>query len=89
MAQAVSYKLIIERKAEKDAAKIPHHLRVSIDKAILALAQNPRPRGSKKLTDKEGYRIRVGDYRVLYTIDDTARAVVIYRIKIRSEATYK
>jgi mRNA-degrading endonuclease RelE of RelBE toxin-antitoxin system len=48
----VSYKLIIERKAEKDAAKIPHHLRVSIDKAILALAQNPRPRGSKKLTDE-------------------------------------
>ena len=85
----MSYKLIIERKAEKDAAKIPHHLRASLDKAILAIAQNPRPRGSKKLTDKEGYRIRIGDYRVLYTIDDAAKVVVIYRIKIRSESTYK
>jgi mRNA interferase RelE/StbE len=73
----VSYKLIVERKAEKEASKIPHHLRASIDKAILSLAQNPRPRSSKKHTDKEGYRIRVGDYRVLYTVDDEAKAVVI------------
>ncbi|MCX5843490.1 MAG: hypothetical protein NT022_07045 [Deltaproteobacteria bacterium] len=49
------YKIIIERKAEKDAARIPSHLRTAIDKAILNLAQNPRPRGCKKLTDKEGY----------------------------------
>lgn len=42
-----------------------------------------------KLTDKEGYRIRVGDYRILYTIDDDNRIVVVYRIKIRSEKTYK
>lgn len=85
----MSYKLVIERKAEKEASKIPPRHRGAIDSAILALAQNPRPRGCKKLTDKEGYRIRIGDYRVLYTIDDEAKVVVIYRIKIRSEATYK
>lgn len=85
----MNYKLVLERKAEKEASKIPHHLRAFIDKAILALAQNPRPRVSKKLTDKEGFRIRIGDYRVLYTVDDEAKVVVIYRIKIRSEATYK
>jgi mRNA interferase RelE/StbE len=50
---------------------------------------NPRPHGSKKLTEKEGYRIRAGDYRILYTIDDETKTVVIYRIKIKGKATYK
>ena len=59
------------------------------NEAILALSQNPRPHGCKKLTDKGGYRIRVGNYRILYTVDDKAKAVVVYRIKIRGEATYK
>ena len=85
----MSYKIVIERKAERDAGKIPTHFRIIIDKSILDLAQNPRPRGCKKLTDKEGYRIRIGDYRVLYMIDDKAKVVIIYRIKSRSKATYK
>ncbi|MDD5092506.1 MAG: type II toxin-antitoxin system RelE/ParE family toxin [Candidatus Wallbacteria bacterium] len=41
-----------------------------------------------KLTVQEGYRLRIGDYRVLYTIDDKNKIVVIYRIKSRSERTY-
>lgn len=81
----MSYRLIIEHKAKKEASKIPYNFRSKIDKAILSLGENPRPYGSKKLTDKEGYRIRVGDYRILYTIDDKAKVVVIYRIKIRGE----
>lgn len=85
----MTYKIAIERKAEKEAAKVPLKYRVSIDRTILSLASNPRPHGSKKLTEKEGYRIRVGSYRILYTIDDTAKIVVIYRIKIKGKATYK
>lgn len=53
------------------------------------MTDNPRPYGSKKLTEKEGYRIRVGDYRILYTIDDEAKVIVVYRIKIKGKATYK
>jgi mRNA interferase RelE/StbE len=87
--EVLIYKIIIERKAEKEADKIPFNLRNTIDKAILNLAQNPRPRGCKKLTEKEGYRIRIGDYRVLYMIDDKAKVIIIYRIKIRTKATYK
>jgi mRNA interferase RelE/StbE len=49
----------------------------------------PRPYGSKKLTEKEGYRIRAGDYRILYTIDDEAKVAVIYRIKIKGKSTYR
>lgn len=58
-------------------------------KAIPPLTTNPRPYGSKKLTEKEGYRIRVGDYRILYTIDDEAKVVVVYRIKIKGKSTYR
>ncbi len=83
------YKIVIERKAEKESVKIPRKYRSAINKAILSLVSNPRPAGSKKLTEKEGYRIRVGNYRILYTIDNGARTVVIYRIKIKGKTAYK
>jgi mRNA interferase RelE/StbE len=85
----VTYKIVIERKAEKEAEKIPVKYRSSIDRAILSLSTNPRPQGSRKLTAKEGYRIRSGNYRILYSIDDETKTVVIYRIKIKGKATYK
>ncbi|MDP2646442.1 MAG: type II toxin-antitoxin system RelE/ParE family toxin [Desulfobacterales bacterium] len=85
----MNYKIIIEKKASKEATFIPQKDRIAIDKKILALSVNPRPQASKKLTEKDGYRIRVGNYRILYTIDDEAKMVVIYRIKTRSEKTYK
>jgi len=85
----LTYQVLVEARVEKETRRIPHRDRKRIDQAILALASNPRHRTSKKLTEKEGYRIRVGDYRILYTIDDEERVVVIYRIKIRSEKTYR
>jgi mRNA interferase RelE/StbE len=84
----MSYKIIIEKKASKEARIIPQKDRIAIDKKILALSLNPRPRDSKKLTEKDGYRIRVDNYRILYMIDDEAKVIVIYRIKTRSEKTY-
>jgi mRNA-degrading endonuclease RelE of RelBE toxin-antitoxin system len=51
--EVLIYKIIIERKAEKDAARIPSHLRTAIDKAILDLSRSPRLRGCKKLTEKK------------------------------------
>jgi mRNA interferase RelE/StbE len=85
----LSYRLVIEKKAQKEAEDIPIKYRHSIDEAINSLAANPRPRNCKKLTGREGYRIRVGNYRILYTIDDSIKVVVIYRIKIKSESIYK
>jgi mRNA interferase RelE/StbE len=52
---------------------------------ILALRASPRPQGASKLTGDEGYRIRVGDYRVLYRIDDKDQVVYLYRIKHRKD----
>jgi mRNA interferase RelE/StbE len=85
----LTYRILVEKRIEKDFRRVPVHDRQRIDRAILALASNPRPHGCKKLTDKDGYRVRIGDYRVLYTIDDESRTVVVYRVKIRSEKTYK
>ena len=85
----MSFKIIIEKKASKEAQAIPIKFRSAIDETILSLAANPRPRNSKKLTQKEGYRVRVGNYRILYTIDDAMKTVVIYRIKIKGKTTYK
>ncbi|OGW36773.1 MAG: hypothetical protein A2Y97_13705 [Nitrospirae bacterium RBG_13_39_12] len=83
------YRVVIERKAQKEAAKIPVRYRSLIDETIVSLSSNPRPFGSKKLTEKEGYRIRVGNYRILYTVDDKAKFIVIYRIKIKGKSAYK
>ena len=85
----MTYRILVEKRLEKEFRRIPIHDRQRIDRAILALASNPRPHGCKKLTDKEGFRVRVGDYRVLYTVDDESKTVVVYRVKIRSEKTYR
>lgn len=57
-----------------------------IKAAILALASDPGPAGALRLTASEGFRIRVGDYRVLYRVDDGAGVVYVYRVKHRREA---
>lgn len=53
---------------------------------LLELRGDPRPVGTQKLTADEGYRVRVGDYRILYRIDDRAKTVYIYRVKHRRDA---
>lgn len=85
----MTYRILVEKRIEKETRRIPPRDRQRIDREIIALTSNPRPPHCKKLTEKEGYRIRVGDYRILYTIDDKNKTVVIYRIKIRSEKTYR
>jgi len=62
----MSYKLIIKPKVIKALEKINEPDYGSIKTAILGLADNPRPHGCKKLKGREGYRIRVRDYRVIY-----------------------
>ena len=55
----------------------------------LALAVEPRPPGSVKLAGTEFWRLRVGDLRVIYLIDDTAHLVVVLRVARRAESTYR
>jgi mRNA interferase RelE/StbE len=74
----VSYAVQYRPGVERDMARLPRNTLARIDRAILNLAQNPRPAGSKKLETKNKlYRIRIGDFRIVYEIDDANRIVII------------
>lgn len=59
-----------------------------VDAKIRSLADDPRPHGCIKLAGMEGYRVRVGDYRIIYTVDDTAHVVEIIAVDLR-ERVYR
>ncbi|OGW76723.1 MAG: hypothetical protein A3K16_05715 [Omnitrophica bacterium RIFCSPLOWO2_01_FULL_45_24] len=79
-------KLLLLPSAKKDIDSLPDHIFKKIKEKLLILKDNSRPSGCIKLTSEEGYRLRSGDYRILYRIDDKERAVYIYKIKHRREA---
>ena len=79
------YTLKILPEAQKDLNQLQYKIFNNIKNTILRLAANPRPYGAIKLTNEEGYRIRIGDYRALYRIDDKRKEIFIYRIKHRRE----
>lgn len=85
----MNYQVVIEEKAARDTKSIPKKDLQRIDGVILKLCGNPRPPGCKKLTEKEGYRVRVGRYRILYRIDDRTKVVIVYRIRKKDERTYE
>ncbi|MGK0177212.1 MAG: mRNA interferase RelE/StbE [Lentimonas sp.] len=81
-----SYSIRFLRPAEKDLRRIQKSIIPTILENIEALKENPRPAGCRKLVGSESaYRIRVGDYRVVYTIEDTIRIVEIDRIRHRKD----
>lgn len=82
------YRLLLARSAEKDLRRLLKSDRQRIGKVIHDLADEPRPRGCKKLVDREGYRVRVGVYRITYEVHDDAGEVTIYRIRHRKD-TYR
>lgn len=79
------YRLEVSHIAHRQVRKLPPSTQHRINRAIAGLGENPRPHGTRKLTAREGYRIRVGDYRVLYKVDDEARIVTIYRVMSRED----
>ncbi len=80
------YSLEIKPSAGKELDALNDALFTRIDRRIMALAGNPRPAGCKKLRGyKDQWRIRVGDWRVIYVIDDAAQRVSITRIAHRKE----
>jgi len=81
----MSYQLAILRRAVKELARLPEKDKRRIEADIEALAASPRPHGSKKLTGRDGYRIRSGDYRVVYEIDDRRRMVIVLHVGHRKD----
>jgi mRNA interferase RelE/StbE len=81
----VKYQVRIIPSAEKEMDKLPGLIQRRISGKLLSLENNPRPTGAKKLSDREEYRLRVGNYRVLYTIDDKGRMATVFAIGHRRE----
>jgi mRNA interferase RelE/StbE len=81
------YEILIERAAERDLKRLSAKNFYLIIPHVKALANDPRPRGSRKLLgSKNDWRIRLGDYRVIYEIEDDAKEVRVMKVKHRREA---
>jgi len=82
-----SYRVRFTKSAEKDLRRIEKSRVFSVMEKIEALSVNPRLEGTKKLVGSDAaYRLRVGDYRVIYTIDDGIKIVQIDRVRHRKDA---
>jgi mRNA interferase RelE/StbE len=79
------YEIRLHPEAARGFRRLQNPLRGRIATAIDALANDPRPPGTTKLAGRDDYRIRVGDYRVVYAVDDNERLVLIGRIAHRRE----
>lgn len=82
-----NYRVVLARSGERDLQRLPHDLVDRVIKAIDRLSQNPRLRGVIKLQGRNDlWRIRVGDYRCIYRIDDKQRLVDVTHVRHRKEA---
>lgn len=79
------YSVEIIPKAEKEFSRLPGVVKNRVRAKILLLENNPRPFGYKKLIETDYYRIRIGDYRVVYSINDSSKIVKILSIAHRKE----
>jgi mRNA interferase RelE/StbE len=80
-----SYRVVLKRDAEKELRKIPRPDLQRIVRKIAALGSEPRPVGSQKLSTLERYRLRQGDWRIAYEIEDQGRLVTVVKIGNRRE----
>ncbi len=84
-AKMASYELKIKREAEKEIHGLPKNDLQRIAEKINRLASEPRPNGCEKLKGEEGYRIRQGDYRIVYLVNDEVKTVTVIRVGHRRE----
>ena len=80
-----SYKVLVKPSAIKELEAVPAKDRRKLAAKIQALAEDARPHGSEKLSGQERYRVRQGDYRVVYAIDDAEQTVLIVKIGNRRD----
>lgn len=83
-----AYRTDLTGRAKRQLARLPKDMGIRIGKALKELAIDPRPPGVMKLKSagQDCWRIRVGSYRILYSIDDEAQAVLVNKISLRDQA---
>jgi mRNA interferase RelE/StbE len=83
------YKIVFRKSVMKDLERIPKKDVKRIVATIKSLAENPRPQQSKKLSGDEKYRLRSGDYRILYSIEDDKLVVCVVKVRHRKDVYRK
>ena len=81
----MTYKVTILRRAQKELGALAGEAYDRVRDAIGGLAEDPRPSGCLKLTGRDGWRIRIGNYRVVYEIDDNGQMVTVLHIGHRRD----
>jgi len=81
----MSYNILILPRAQKELAQLPAKVYEQVRDSIRILSQNPRPHSCLKLTGRDGWRVRVGNYRVIYEIDDKQQTVTILHVGHRRD----
>ena len=81
----MKYKIFIEKSALKNLSKIPLQDQSRVINSIQNLSKNPRPPGNKKLSGRNAWRIRVGNYRVIYEIHDDRLIILVISIDHRKD----
>ena len=78
------YEVFLEKRAEREIKKLPAELFYRFIPKLKSLSENPKPPGCRKITGtKNDWRIRIGDYRIIYEIDEHEKAVKVMRIRHR------
>lgn len=80
-----NYKLVIKKSAKKEISNLPKKDLHKIISKIQSLKENPTPIGSRKLSGQNKYRIRQGDYRILYSIEDYLKILSVIKVGHRKE----
>lgn len=81
----MSYRVIFDPGATRELAKLPKAQQQQTIDLISSLSENPRPMGSKKLVDIDAYKIRAGDYRVIYSVKDVKLIVLVLKVGNRRD----
>ncbi len=81
----MSYRIIVPKTVQKQINKLPNTIQARVIESLLSLKETPRPSNSLKMKNSQGYRLRVGDYRVLYDIDDKTQTMTLRRVGHRRD----
>ncbi len=81
----MNYTVILPRSVQKQLAKLDAIVLARIEDSLLALQKAPRPVGAKKLKGRVGWRVRVGDYRVIYEIHDSVLQIIVIQVGHRRD----
>jgi mRNA interferase RelE/StbE len=79
------YFVLIQPSAQKEIERLPKPAQTKVLKALVALSENPRPASCKKLVGTDAWRVRVGEYRIVYWIEDNVLSVEVVKVAHRKD----